>query len=381
MALAPVVISATFRVRRDTAAAFAAANKVYALGEPLWEKDTLATKHGDGVTAYNALPYTSKPLTVALTALGALAPAADRLPYFTGGAAAALTVFTTFGRSLVDDADAAAGRVTLGLGTAATQATGTSGATVPLLNGVNLWSGNQTVGAGGTGGAAPQIILDGGSGSNGGGYIRFNRAGSTTSYIGADSAINGGSSNDLVLYATTNLKLHAGGGFNITADRPILPTTDNTLNLGGASNRWATIYAGTGTINTSDEREKRDIGGVPDTWLDAWGEVEWCRFRFVDGERWHVGLVAQHVHAAFKRHGIDAFEIGLLCLDKWRAVRARKERRNSRGEVTRDAVEAQPAGDRWGLRYDECQALEAAWQRREIARLRALVTAAQSSDR
>jgi len=26
------------------------------------------------------------------------------------------------------------------------------------------------------------------------------------------------------------------------------------------------------------------------------------------------------------------------------------------------------AGNRWGLRYDECQAMEAAWQRRELAR-------------
>lgn len=29
-----------------------------------------------------------------------------------------------------------------------------------------------------------------------------------------------------------------------------------------------------------------------------------------------------------------------------------------------------PAGDLWGLRYVECLALEAAWQRREIARQR-----------
>lgn len=44
---------------------------------------------------------------------------------------------TAAGRALLDDANAAAQRTTLGLGTAATQATGTSGATVPLLNGAN----------------------------------------------------------------------------------------------------------------------------------------------------------------------------------------------------------------------------------------------------
>ena len=50
---------------------------------------------------------------------------------------------TSAGRALLDDANAAAQRTTLGLGTAATQATGTSGATVPLLNGSNVHTSAQ----------------------------------------------------------------------------------------------------------------------------------------------------------------------------------------------------------------------------------------------
>lgn len=65
-----------------------------------------------------------------LDTLSTVTAGANALPYFTGTNTATTTLLTSFGRSLIDDADATAGRATLGLGNSSTLNIGTTSGTV-----------------------------------------------------------------------------------------------------------------------------------------------------------------------------------------------------------------------------------------------------------
>ena len=80
----------------------------------------------------------------ALLSIAGLTTAADRSIYTTASDTYAVYTLTAAGRAILDDADASAQRTTLGLGTAAVVNTGTSGATIPLLNAANTFGAAQT---------------------------------------------------------------------------------------------------------------------------------------------------------------------------------------------------------------------------------------------
>ena len=88
-------------------------------------RTSLGLTIGTDVQAYDA----------GLASIAGLTTSADQAVYTTASDTYAVTSLTSFGRSLIDDADASAARTTLGLGTAATLNVGTSANNVVQLDG------------------------------------------------------------------------------------------------------------------------------------------------------------------------------------------------------------------------------------------------------
>lgn len=212
------------------------------------------------------------------------------------------------------------------------------------------------------------------------------RTSGTNSAYDSRLLFSGGSS----VAGTGTVSINAGiFTFNCTQR----PSADNQFDYGSATFRGRTAYFGTGTINTSDGREKTAPLPIDDAILDAWGDVQLVTFQWLesirlkgeDEARWHFGVIAQQVRDAFAARGLDGTRYGLLCYDEWEATpettaivpAVLDEDSNiitpERIEVTQDAM---PAGNRWGIRADQCLFLEAAYQRRRCDRIEQRLCAA-----
>lgn len=102
------------------------------------------------------------------------------------------------------------------------------------------------------------------------------------------------------------------------------PGSDNTQSLGTGGVRWSVVYAATGTINTSDGTTKQQVRDLSDAEkavaLRCKNLIKAFKFNDAvetkaDGARWHFGIVAQDVKAAFEAEDLNAEDYGVFCSD------------------------------------------------------------------
>ncbi|POU76486.1 hypothetical protein C3387_09895 [Leclercia sp. LSNIH6] len=184
-------------------------------------------------------------------------------------------------------------------------------------------------------------------------------------------------------------------GPNVLIQGSLYPVTANNTALGAATSPLSGGFTQSAFSVTSDDTHKPIQELITDKLLDAWSEVNWCMFKLkdrieakgVDGARWHFGVIAQRVHEAFARHGLDGFEYGLICYDQWDYKPA--EYRNLAQEEIDSGIyplmqtkilvsEEVQAGDKWGIRYEEALVIEAAFQRRKYEQLSSRIEAIEA---
>jgi hypothetical protein len=106
----------------------------------------------------------------------------------------------------------------------------------------------------------------------------------------------------------------------------IRPAADNGASCGGASFRWTTVDAVTGTINTSDAREKTAVAGLTANELEASkllgkeiGTYKWLASIAEKGEgaRTHIGMTVQRAIEIMESCNLDPMAYGFNCYDEW----------------------------------------------------------------
>ena len=144
----------------------------------------------------------------------------------------------------------------------------------------------------------------------------------------------------------TRAKIHYQGHF--------VPGADNTYACGQSSARWSTIFAATGTINTSDKNEKQQIEDLSQAELQAATAIKGLikKFKFNDAvehkgdkARIHVGVIAQDVEQAFITAGLSPEDYGIFCKDVWWS--------DAEGKTYEEEGEGRTQHTRLGVRYEE----------------------------
>jgi hypothetical protein len=160
------------------------------------------------------------------------------------------------------------------------------------------------------------------------------------------------------------------------------PGSDNTKNNGSSFLRWNTVFATSGTINTSDEREKLWRGPLNEAeilaakrigaeigvyqWLDAIVK------KGTDSARLHVGVLAQKVFSIMESYGVDWRRYAWACHDKW-DERQYQAAVWEEGQLVSAEVPYMAAGDRYGVRPDQLALFLIAAQEQRLAALEARI--------
>ena len=95
---------------------------------------------------------------------------------------------------------------------------------------------------------------------------------------------------------------------NIKINGNVSPSSTKTYSLGYSNYLWTTVYAQTGTINTSDREEKTDINYDLSYYENLIKSLKPVSYKFKDGYRTHLGFIAQDIEDSLNDNNINSKE-------------------------------------------------------------------------
>lgn len=148
------------------------------------------------------------------------------------------------------------------------------------------------------------------------------------------------------------VRLNTDGGL-----RYLGPMLDNVVRSGAPSARWTVVHAVSGTIDTSDIREKQQQRLLYDAEKKAAAEIKSSIRAYKrndevekegDSAKWHFGVMAQEVAEILSKNGLNHNDYDFLSYDEWNDIPEVVDK--DTGVLLSPSVKA---GSRWGVKYSQ----------------------------
>ena len=101
----------------------------------------------------------------------------------------------------------------------------------------------------------------------------------------------------------------------IYSNGAVAPDNDEGHPCGLSDSKWSTVYAKNGSINTSDRNKKHDIRDISALYEKLFFMLKPVSYMFNNGDRVHLGIIAQDLKAAMAELGLTDMEVAAYCRD------------------------------------------------------------------
>ena len=164
------------------------------------------------------------------------------------------------------------------------------------------------------------------------GYVTGKIGGSRFTGIGMvateDTAVLASAFDDVLILSVDDTGIVAGNNINLQASSMVCIDSDyltpryNENTYCGSYSYWwydgyfKSLHVDGSAITSSDRRLKENIDYDISKWLTMFDLLKPCSYKFIEGKRTHVGMIAQEVIEAGETAGLDMEHLTAVCLDE-----------------------------------------------------------------